>query len=313
MKLGLQISSFTWPGGDAAIGETLAHICRTADDAGFDSIWVMDHLFQIRSVGEVEEPMLEGTTALGFMAAHTSRARLGLMVGAAPYRFPGVWIKSVTTLDVLSGGRAWFGIGAAWNVEESRSLGIPFPDLPDRFALLADTLQLAHLAFSGQRGSETAFSGRRVRAGRILNSPQAISRPRVPIMVGGGGERSTLRLVARYADACNVFGGPDMLLHKYEVLREHCSDVGRDYAEIEKTNLSTISITPDGSRGSLTPSAFVERLGNWAEAGSQHTIVAVRGVADVSKLELIGRDVIPQIRSLGEPSPLDRWQTTATP
>jgi F420-dependent oxidoreductase-like protein len=304
LKIGIQISSFTWPGGDAAIGETLARICRLADDAGFDSIWVMDHLFQIRSVGEVEEPMLEGTTALGFMAAHTSRARLGLMVGAVPYRYPGMWIKSVTTLDVLSGGRAWFGIGAAWNVEESRSLGIPFPDLPDRFALLADTLQMARLAFCGERGSETPFVGRRIRAGRLLNSPQALTKPRVPIMVGGGGERSTLRLVARYADACNVFGGPDMLLHKFAVLREHCESVGRDYAEIERTNLSTISITPDGRKGSLTPAGLVERLGDWAEAGSHHTILAIRGVSDVSKLELMGRDVIPQIRSLGEPSPL---------
>lgn len=304
MKIGLQISSFTWPGGDAAIGETLARICRAADDAGFDSIWVMDHLFQIRSVGEVEEPMLEGTTALGFMAAHTRRARLGLMVGAVPYRYPGMWIKSVTTLDVLSGGRAWLGLGAAWNVEESRSLGIPFPDLPDRFALMSDTLQMAHLAFSGERGSQTPFVGRRVRAGHILNSPQALSKPRVPILVGGGGERSTLRLVARYADACNVFGGPDMLRHKYEVLREHCEDVGRDYAEIERTNLATISISPDGRKGSLTPAGLVERLGNWAQAGSHHTIFSVRGVSDISKLDLIGSDVIPQIRALGERSPL---------
>jgi alkanesulfonate monooxygenase SsuD/methylene tetrahydromethanopterin reductase-like flavin-dependent oxidoreductase (luciferase family) len=163
---------------------------------------------------------------------------------------------------------------------------------------------MAHLAFTGERGSESAFSGRRVRAGRLLNSPQALSEPRIPIMVGGGGERTTLRLVARYADACNVFGGPDTLRHKFEVLAEHCTDVGRDYAEIERTNLGTISITPDGKKGSLTPAAFVDRLGNWAEAGSHHTIVAVSGVSDVSKLELIGRDVIPQIRGLGEPSPL---------
>ena len=304
MKIGLQISSFTWPGGDAAIGPTLARICETADACGFDSIWVMDHLFQIRSVGEVEEPMLEGTTALGFMAAHTKRARLGLMVGAIPYRYPGVWIKSVSTLDVLSGGRAWLGIGAAWNVEEARSLGIPFPDLPDRFALLADTLQMAALAFSGERGSNAPFRGRRVTAGRLLNSPQVLSKPRVPIMVGGGGERTTLRLVARYADACNVFGGPDMLRHKFEVLREHCAEVGRDYSTIERTNLSGVSITPDGSKGSLTPDGLVERLGNWAEAGSHHTIFSVRGVWDISKLELIGRDVIPQIRALGDPSPL---------
>jgi F420-dependent oxidoreductase-like protein len=303
VKLGLQINSFTWPGGDAAIGPTLARIVRTADDAGFDSIWVMDHLFQIRSVGEVEEPMLEGMTALGFMAGHSQRARLGLMVGAVPYRYPGVWIKATSTLDVLSGGRAWFGIGAAWNVAEARALGVPFPDLPDRFALLADTLQMAHVAWSGEHGG-ASFDGRRVHAQRLLNSPQVLSRPRVPILVGGGGERSTLRLVARYADACNVFGGPETLRHKYDVLRQHCLDVGRDYDTIEKTNLSSVSISADGSRGSLAPAEFVDRLGSWADAGSHHTVVSVRGVWDVTKLELIGRDVIPQIRSLGEPSPL---------
>jgi alkanesulfonate monooxygenase SsuD/methylene tetrahydromethanopterin reductase-like flavin-dependent oxidoreductase (luciferase family) len=254
-------------------------------------------------VGEVEEPMLEGMTALGFMAGHSQRAPLGLMVGAVPYRYPGVWIKATTTLDVLSGGRAWFGIGAAWNVAEARALGVPFPDLPDRFALLADTLQMAHLAWSGEHGGESC-DGRRIHAQRLLNSPQVLSRPRVPILVGGGGERSTLRLVARYADACNVFGGPEMLRHKYDVLRQHCLDVGRDYDTIEKTNLSSVSISADGARGSLPPAEFVDRLGAWADAGSHHTIVSVRGVWDVAKLELIGRDVIPQIRSLGEPSPL---------
>jgi len=304
VKIGLQISSFTWPGGDGELGPTLTRICRAADDVGFDSIWVMDHLFQIRSVGEVEEPMLDGMTALGFMAAHTRRARLGLMVGAVPYRHSGLWIKATTTLDVLSEGRAWFGIGAAWNVEEARSLGVPFPELPDRFRLLEDTLRMARQAWSGDGKPGEAFRGKSVRATRLMNSPQVLSRPRVPILVGGGGERTTLRLVARYADACNVFGAPDMLRHKFSVLRAHCDDVGRAYDSIERTNLSTISITPDGSRGSLTPSKLVERLGNWAEAGSHHTIFAVRGVADISKLELIGRDVLPQVRELGEPSPL---------
>jgi alkanesulfonate monooxygenase SsuD/methylene tetrahydromethanopterin reductase-like flavin-dependent oxidoreductase (luciferase family) len=233
------------------------------------------------------------------MAAHTQRARLGLMVGAVPYRQPGVWIKATTTLDVLSGGRAWFGIGAAWNVEEARSLGLPFPELPDRFRLLEDTLRMARQAWDGPGLPGAEYRGKVVHAGRLLNSPQILSRPRVPIMVGGGGERTTLRLVARYADACNVFGAPDMLRHKFAVLREHCDDVGRDYSTIERTNLSTISITPDGSRGSLTPARLVERLGNWAEAGAQHTIVSIRGVSDLSKLELIGRDVIPQIRDRG--------------
>jgi F420-dependent oxidoreductase-like protein len=304
VRIGLQLSSFTWPAGPAEIGAVLSRIAQTADEAGFDSLWVMDHHFQIRSVGHVEEPMLEGLSALSFMAAHTRRVRLGLMVGGIHYRPPGLWIKAVTTLDVLSGGRAWFGIGAAWNVEESRALGFPMPKLADRFGLLEETLQMAHLAWAGERGSETNFDGRYIQAERLLNSPQALSRPHPPILVGGGGERKTLRLAARYADACNVFGGPDMLRHKYAVLERHCSAVGRDYGQIERTNLSTISLTPDGRRGSLTPAGLVERLGRWAEAGSQHTIFSVRDVWDVSKLELIGRDVLPHVRDLGEPSPL---------
>ena len=227
------------------------------------------------------------------------------MVGAVPYRHPGIWIKSTTTLDVLSEGRAWFGIGAAWNVEEARSLGIPFPDLTDRFRALEDTLKMAHQAWSGPGEPGAPFKGKTVRATRLLNSPQVVSRPRVPILVGGGGERTTLRLVARYADACNVFGAPDMLRHKFSVLAGHCADVGRDYDTIERTNLSSVSITADGKQGSLTPAGLVERLGNWAEAGSHHTVFSVRNVWDLAKLELIGRDVIPQVRALGEPSPLD--------
>src|SRR6187455_311390 len=143
MKVGLQVNSFTWPGGAEAIAPTLARVVRTADEAGFDSIWVMDHFFQIRSVGRPEEPMLEGMTALGWMAAHSERARLGLMVGGVHYRHPGLWVKAATTLDVLSGGRAWFGIGAAWNQFESRGLGFPFPPLRDRFEMLEETLQMA--------------------------------------------------------------------------------------------------------------------------------------------------------------------------
>jgi F420-dependent oxidoreductase-like protein len=304
LKIGLQISSFTWPGGAAEIGPTLAGIARTADEAGIDSLWVMDHFFQIRSVGQVEEPMLEGLSALSYMAAHTRRVRLGLLVGGIHYRPPGLWIKAVTTLDVLSGGRAWFGIGAAWNVYESRALGFQMPELADRFRLLEDTLQLAHLAWSGERGSETAIEGRLVRAERVLNSPQSISRPRPPILVGGGGERKTLRLAARYADACNVFGGPDILRHKYAVLERHCAEVGRDYQTIERTNHSTLSLTEDGRRGSLTPAALVDRLGALAEAGSQHAIFSLRDAWDLSKIELIGRDVLPHVRGMGKPSPL---------
>ncbi|HEX5465589.1 MAG TPA: LLM class F420-dependent oxidoreductase [Candidatus Limnocylindrales bacterium] len=308
MKLGLQIPSFTWPGGDAAIGPTLARIVRTADEVGFDSIWVMDHFWQIRSVGQAEEPMLEGMTTLGFAAGLTRRARLGLMVGGIHYRQPGLWAKATTTLDVLTGGRAYLGIGAAWNEAESRGLGFPFPPLRERFERLEDTLRFVTEMWQGERGSEAAFSGHALIAERTLNSPQVLSRPHPPIMVGGGGEQVTLRLVARYADACNVFGGPDMLRHKYAVLRRHCEAVGRDFATIERSNLNSIALAEDGgSRAderTVTPGQLVERIGSWAEAGSQHAIFSLRDVHDVARLERIGRDVIPQVRALGDPSPI---------
>ena len=290
MKFGLQINAFTWPGGAEAIGPTLARVTRTADDAGFDSIWVMDHFFQIRGGGPPEAPMLDGMTALGFMAAHSEKARIGLMVGGIHYRPPGLWIKAHTTLDVLSGGRAWFGIGAAWNEEESQGLGFPMPPLRERFEWLEDTLQMAYGMWSGGSGSGERFEGRHVTATRLLNSPQSISRPRVPIMIGGGGERKTLRLVAQYADACNVFGGPERIAHKYAVLREHCERLGRPYEEIEKSNLQGVDLDRE------SPDEIVDRFGALAAAGCQHVIFSVRGVSDTSRLERLGAEVFPQLR-----------------
>ena len=290
MKFGLQVNSFTWPGGAAAIGPTLARVTRTADDVGFDSIWVMDHFFQIRGLGPPEAPMLEGMTALGFMAANSERARLGLMVGGIHYRLPGLWIKAATTLDVLSGGRAWFGIGAAWNEEESTGLGFPFPPLRDRFEMLDETLQMAQAMWSGGTGSGESFSGKHVTATRLLNSPQAISRPRIPIMIGGGGERKTLRLVAQYADACNVFGDATRIAHKYAVLREHCERLGRPYDEIERSSLQSVDLQRE------SPEQIVERFGALGEAGAQHIIFSVRGVSDTAVLERLGAEVLPQLR-----------------
>ena len=307
MKVGLQISSFTWPGGAAQLGPTLARVVQTAEEVGFDSIWVMDHFFQIRSIGREEEPMLEGMTALGWMAALTQRARLGLMVGGVHYRHPGLWVKATTTLDVLSGGRAWLGIGAAWNESESRALGFPFPPLGVRFELLEDTLRIAHGMWQGERGSEERLEGRHYLATRLLNSPQSLSRPRVPILIGGGGEQKTLRLVAQYADATNVFGDGPRIAHKYAVLREHCERLGRDFDEIERTTNQDVDISPDGShaaggslgsRRSESPAAIVDRFGELADAGAQHVIFSVRGVDDTTKLELIGRAVIPHLRAL---------------
>jgi F420-dependent oxidoreductase-like protein len=292
VKLGIQIPSFTWPGGNAAIGPTLARVARQADDVGVDSIWVMDHFFQIRGVGPAEQPMLEGWTALGFLAANTSRARLGLMVGGVHYRYPGLWVKAATTLDVLSGGRAWLGIGAAWNEEESRGLGFPFPPLGERFEMLDETLQIARQMWEGERGTEGRFDGRHYHATRLMNSPQSISRPRVPILIGGGGERKTLRLVAQYADATNVFGGPEQIHHKYEVLREHCEAVGRNYDEIERTNLQSIYLSRD------SPQQIVDRFGELADAGAQQIIASVVEIENPERLETIGRDILPQLRSL---------------
>jgi F420-dependent oxidoreductase-like protein len=298
MKVGLQISSFTWPGGTDQIGPTLANIVRQADDVGFDSIWVMDHFFQIRGVGRPEEPMLEGWTTLGFMAAQSRRARLGLMVGGVHYRYPGLWIKAATTLDVLSGGRAWLGIGAAWNEEESNALGFPFPPLAERFEMLEETLQIGHQLWSGERGSEGRFDGRRFHATRLLNSPQSISRPRVPIMVGGGGERKTLRLVAQYADACNVFGGPEAIARKYRILDAHCAAVGRDPNEIERSTLQGVRLAPASGGHGESPDQVVERFGELADAGAQHVIVELKSVHEPERLEAFGRDVLPGLQTL---------------
>jgi len=303
MKFGLQISSFTWPGGPAQIAPTLARVVRAADDAGFDSIWVMDHFFQIRMVGRPEEPMLDGMTALGWIAAHTERARIGLMVGGVHYRQPGLWIKATTTLDVLSGGRAWFGVGAAWNQEESQALGFAFPPLGIRFQMLEDTLRMAHAMWSGERGSGEDFQGRHVHATRLLNSPQALSqprspgRPRIPIMIGGGGERKTLRLVAQYGDACNVFGGPERIHHKFEVLRRHCEDLRRPFDEIERTTLQGVHVDPSGADGAETPAQVTDRFAELGDAGAQHVLFSVRDVWRTDKLELLGRTLLTDLRA----------------
>jgi F420-dependent oxidoreductase-like protein len=299
MKFGLQVSSFTFPGDNREIAPTLERIVRTADAVGFDSIWVMDHLFQIRSVGAADEPMLEGWTALGFIAAHTQRARIGLMVGGIHYRHPGIWVKAATTLDVLSGGRAWLGLGAAWNEEESRGLGFDFPPLGTRFEMLEDTLRIAHDMFEAPLGTQRALRGTHYQPTRLLNSPQSISRPRVPIIIGGGGEQKTLRLVAQYADAANVFGGPERIHRKWQVLKEHCERLGRPYEEIERSTLQgAFRINRDGSGGAVTPDNLVSHYGELADAGAQHVLFSLRDAHDTAQLELLGTDVFPHLRDL---------------
>jgi F420-dependent oxidoreductase-like protein len=297
VRFGLQVYSFTWPGGAEVIGPTLARVVRSADDAGFDSIWVMDHFWQIGVPGSETEPMLEGWTALGFMAAHTQRARLGLLVGGVHYRNPGLWVKAATTLDVLSGGRAWLGLGAGWNRAESVGLGFPFPETRVRFEMLEDTLRMAHAMFEGERGSEASFNGRQFTADRLLNVPQSLSRPRVPIMIGGGGEKKTLRLVARYADASNLFGDPDQLRHKYQILAEHCEAVDRPFEEIERTTLQSVSLfAPNAWRSAPeTAGQLVDRFGRLGDAGVQQVIINTADVHNPDAIELLATEVMPQL------------------
>jgi F420-dependent oxidoreductase-like protein len=287
MKIGLQIPDFTWPGGPAELGPTLARVASTADQAGFEYIAVMDHFFQIQAVGPPEHEMLEAYTTLGFLAAHTTRARLLTLVTGAIYRYPGVLAKIVTTLDVLSQGRGMLGIGAGWNEEESRGLGIPFPPLKERFEHLEDALEVALRMWSDD---ESAYQGHHVKLERALNSPQALTRPHPPIMIGGGGEKKTLRFVAKYAQSCNLFPGPE-LAHKLDVLREHCEREGRDYNEIEKTAYHLFDVGPNGEKVPETIAALKEL----ADRGIDTAIGGVRDVHTITPLEIIGRDVIPAV------------------
>jgi len=290
VQLGLQIPDFTTPGGPARLGTDLAAVARTADDAGFGFIAVMDHFFQIRSVGPPEREMLEAYTTLGYVAGLTSRVKLLTLVTGTVYRHPGILAKTVTTLDVLSGGRAWLGIGAAWNEEESRGLGIPFPPVAERFERLEETLQICLQMW---RGDETPYRGEHYQLERPLNSPQALSAPHPPILIGGSGERKTLRFVAKYAQACNLFPGPD-LARKLDVLRAHCDAEGRDYDEITKTCYFIFDVGEKGEKSA----EVVDQLGRLAEMGFGVAIGAVANVWDVRPLEIIGSEVIPQVAGL---------------
>jgi F420-dependent oxidoreductase-like protein len=290
MKLGLQIPDFTWPGGSGALGADLARIVRTADELGFDSIGVMDHYFQIRMFGPPEREMLEAYTTLGFIAAHTSRAKLVAMVTGVTYRHPGLLAKIVTTLDVLSGGRAWLGIGAAWNEQESSGLGVPFPPIGERFERLEETLRICLQMWEGD---QTPFQGTHYRLERPINSPQSLTRPHPPILIGGGGERKTLRLVARYADACNLYPTPE-IPHKLEVLRRHCEAESRDYDAIEKTAIFGFNV---GEKG-RDVGKLIGRLRWLSGMGIQTVIGSVTNVAGIEPLEIIGREVIPAVAGL---------------
>jgi F420-dependent oxidoreductase-like protein len=266
MRISLSITNYSWQGGPACLGAELARVVRAAEAGGLDTVWVPDHLLQAAPGSAPDAEMLEAYTTLGFLAGQSARIRLGAMVTAATYRSPGLLIKAVTTLDVLTGGRAWLGIGAGYHEGEALALGLSLPGAAERYERLEETLRLALQMWAGD---VSAFAGSHYRLERPLNSPQSLTRPHPPILIGGMGERKTLRLVARYADACNLFDIPDggaTIRHKLAVLAEHCEAAERPYGEIEKT-VST-RLEP-----SETAAAFAERCAGLAELGIEHAVV----------------------------------------
>ncbi|MDA8309307.1 MAG: LLM class F420-dependent oxidoreductase [Actinomycetota bacterium] len=285
MRLGLHLPDYTWPAGPAALGAQLGAVASAADEAGVDRISVMDHVWQIAHLGPPEHEMLEAYTTLGYLAARTERASLMALVTATTYRSPGLLAKIVTTLDVLSGGRAWLGIGAAWNEEESNGLGLLFPPLAERYERLEETLQICLQMWSGE---DRPYEGRHYRLGRTLNSPQPLSRPHPPILIGGSGEKKTLRLVARYAQACNLWND-EHLAHRLDVLREHCEREGRPYEDIEKTVSYRFDL---GERGEHVDE-ILEDLGRLAGLGIEVAHGSLARVFEPRTMEIVADRLVP--------------------
>lgn len=289
MRLGLHLNDFDWEGSAARLGSTLADIARAGDEAGFDRIGVADHFWRSHYMGSVDGPELECYTTLGFLAASTRRAKLTAMVTAATYRQPGLLAKIVTTLDVLSGSRAWLGLGAGDYEAEARGLGLAFPPLKERFEMLEETLQICLRMWDGEHGDDRPYPGTHFHLERTLNVPQSLTRPHPPILLGGSGEK-TLRLVARYADACNIRPGPD-IPQKLETLRRFCDEERRDYDAIEKTCPFAFDVGEGGEKvGEL-----LGRLRWLAGMGIQTVIGFVPHVDRITPLEILGREVIPAI------------------
>jgi F420-dependent oxidoreductase-like protein len=292
MKLGLQIPSFTWPAGTSGLAPTLARIGQAAEDADFASLWVMDHFFQIGMISKPEEPMLEGYSALNFLAAVTRRIRLGTLVTGVIYRQPGILVKTMTSLDILSGGRAYFGIGAGWYEREALGLGVPFPPLKERFERLEETLQIALQMWSGKVGS---YNGQHYRLAETLNSPQPLSKPHPPILIGGVGEKKTLPLVAKYGDACNLyaFDSLEVVRAKLEVLRRNCEAIGRPYDDIERTAIGRLDVSSSSSVREA-----IEYCRSVNNAGIEHLIISVPNDYEIAPIERIGKQIIPAIADL---------------
>lgn len=292
MRLGVHLVRFDFAGGPSTIGATVAAFGRAAEEAGVANLSVMDHYLQLPMLGSAYEPMLEGYTTLGFLAANTETVDLQVLVTGVTYRHPGLLAKIVSTLDVLSGGRAVLGIGAAWYEQEHEALGVPFPALAERFERLEETLQIVRQMWSEGTGS---YVGQHYRLAETINSPQPLRTP--PIMVGGQGERKTLRLVAKYADACNLFAnpdaGPDAFKKKLDVLREHCEREGTDYDRIRKTILWSARLDPD-----TDGDEFVSWMGRFAEIGVEEVHVMHFAREPVAFVRDLGRSVVPRLDAL---------------
>jgi F420-dependent oxidoreductase-like protein len=294
MHIGLQIPSFKYPGGTAAIRPKLKEIVTTAEGAGFYSLWVMDHYYQIKGLfGEAyTDPMLESYTTLGYFAGLTERAYLGVLVTGVIYRHPSVLLKMVNTLDIVSGGRAYLGIGAAWYEDEARGWGIPYPSTAERFEQLEDNLQLAKALWASD---ETAFAGKHFSAPAITNNPRPLSKPHPRIMVGGTGPKKTLRMVAQYADACNIgdWVGAENMQKAIDDLKGHCEALGRDYDTIEKTSLSTVHLSGDD-----TVDSTISRIKKLAAMGFTHAIFNMPDVYTIAPLETFAKEIVPAAAEL---------------
>lgn len=292
MELGLQISNFTWKGRGPKIGETLANIARTAEQAGYSSVWLMDHLFQIPPIGSARMEMLEPYTALAFIAANTRTVSVGTMVTGVTYRNPGYLCKQVSTLDVLSGGRAVLGLGAAWFDREHKAFGIPFPPLKERFERLEETILVCKQLWSRDDGR---FEGRHYQFKETLNSPQPLQKPHPPLLIGGRGEKKTIKLAAKYANAYNIHtDDPEVARHKFSVLRAHCEAQGRDYNEVRRTVLMAMDPGEQGEHcGEL-----LDRLSRMAEAGAQEAYGYLPHVDRLETLEVMGNEIIPRAKEL---------------
>ncbi|MGH9235812.1 MAG: LLM class F420-dependent oxidoreductase [Acidimicrobiales bacterium] len=288
MRVGIHVVSFTWPGAPDSISPTLAATARSAEDAGVSSFSLMDHWFQMEAMAPANDPMLEGYTSLGFVAGHTRTMRLGLLVTGVTYRHPGLLAKIVTTLDVLSGGRGQLGIGAAWYEREHRGLGVPYPPVAERFERLEETLQICLQMWSEDDG---AFEGRHYRLTETICEPRPVSQPRPPVLIGGSGERKTLRLVARYGDACNLFAtSPDEIAHKLDVLARHCEAEGRDPDTVQRTILAVRDPFADLD-------GFLGDMDAYAKLGIDEVALMPSG-DPVAYVERTGSEIVPRLAGL---------------